>query len=197
MFFSRHPHSFPRSSSRGFIDGAHAKWLLALLLTILASYLAFAEFSPEAVPVQVKQEASSLKDFSWAIEKWSASRGGTAGLSMESALQDHLVPPSLLRKEGRIVRTSWGTDVSVEPDSVLREADGFEITYARVPAFGCRQLARVMGSEVYDLRIDGKGVMGVSGADDDLVSRHCNQAAGSKMTFVFHPDLVPGTAMKK
>lgn len=173
---------------------AHLKLVAALAAVGGISALAYALGSDEAMSRDVSRERGHLLALVASLERTYGERGYD-GLSMERALADRAVPGPMLRSEGHPVRNAWGLPVTLAPHTVRSRADGFTVTYHGVPRRDCEGLAMSLSPEVHDLRINGRGVMGALGAERGLVEGRCASGQGVPMEFVFHRDLVPGTAV--
>ena len=143
----------------------------------------------------VERETRGLRQLSQAVWNSTPDKDFT-GLNTASAIQDRLVPVSMLRDSGHLVRNSWGGAVEIKPHGVRATADGFLVQYHSLPPLACTQLVRSTMSFTYDIRVNGHSVLASSGARPEELDRACRMGQ-STVDFVFHPDLVPGTALPR
>lgn len=174
----------------------HAKLAGFLALIALASLVTYWWTSDKVYSAEVSAEASNLRRMVQILEKNYAA-DGFAYLSVRQAVLDKSVPAAMLRPQGFPVQSIWGTNIDLRPHSVRTPADGFSVLYQKVPPTDCQGLAMVMGIHVHDLKIRGQSVMGAEGPEPTLVQAQCGGDQGAPMEFIFHSDLVPGTAIPK
>ena len=172
----------------------HVKLLSGLLAIAGVSVLTFWWTSDRAYSPEVVAERNNLVKLVPALEGAYKAKG-FASLSVSAAVGDKLVPASMLRSQGSLIQSSWGTDVDLRPHSVRTPADGFSVIYQKVPGRECQSFAMAMGAQVYDLKINGQSIMGVDAPEPSLVQAQCAGDQGAPMEFVFHSDLIPGTAV--
>jgi len=120
-----------------------------------------------------------------------------AGLSLPAAIERQLVTGPMFRGGGQSVRNAWGLPVVLTSHKVLKEDDGFVITYQGVPSLACEQLAQTMAPRVYDLTVRGKSVLEPDGTASPDTETRCGGDGGADMAFFLHPNLIPRTGMRK
>lgn len=167
--------------------------LLAFAAFLVAGLLLQSWLNRQPGQELVAKEAQNLRRLGEAV--WVSSNGqGFGDLTTASAIQDQLVPASMLRTSGAPVRSAWGGGVELLPHTVRAEADGFLVRYLLLPPDACGQLAKSMQSVVYDIQVNGESVAPSSGATSVDVKRACGMGQAT-VDFVYHPDLIPGTAL--
>lgn len=172
---------------------AHARLWAGLAIALLAGLALHAYQAHQRVPARVAEEAGRLEALARAV--WTTTPGRDfSALDVKQAIARRQVPSGMLRPTGAPVRSAWGTPVELLPHAVVRPADGFIVRYRNLPPSACVQLLVAMGPKIYDARIDQRPVMAASGPDLSLVRPLC-AAHPDRVDFIFHPDLVPGTAM--
>lgn len=174
----------------------HVKLLSGLLAIAGVSVLTFWWTSDRAYSPEVMAERNNLVKLVPALERAYRAKG-FATLSVSKAVSDRLVPASMLRSQGSLIQSSWGTDIDLRPHSVRNPGDGFSVIYQKVPGRECQSFAMAMGSQVYDMKINGQNVMGVEAPEPSLVQAQCAGDQGAPMEFIFHSDLIPGTAVPR
>lgn len=172
------------------------RWLAALALALA---VAVGGWQSAAGPSrQVAHESQQLRQLAGNLQRHRAPNADPfRSLDARSAVIARLVPAPMLRPQTGLIRSPWGTDVALAPHGVLSAADGFTVTYSQVPAAACQALAQAMGNDVYDLTIEGRSVMGADGPEPSAVEARCARDRGASMAFVFHPDLEPGTVLRR
>lgn len=171
-------------------------WPLAVFLFLMVMALVVQSWvNHEPGQDLVAQETRNLRQLESAI--WSGSPDKDfSNLSTASAVQAHLIPAPMLRSSGALVRSGWGGAIVVEPHGVRSSADGFLVRYELLPSLACTQLTRAMTARAYDIRVNGDSVLPSGGAQATDVSRACAMGQAT-VDFVFHPDLIPGTALPR
>ena len=174
----------------------YAKLVGAIAFIALVSLATYWWTSDKVYSAEVSTEAANLRRLVQSLEKDAAGQG-FADLSVRQAVLRKSIPAPMLRPQGHPVQSVWGTNIDLRPHSVRTPADGFSVLYQKVPSADCQGLAMVMGPSAHDLKISGQGVMGAQGPEPSLVQAQCSGDQGAPMEFVFHSDLVPGTALPK
>lgn len=184
---------FSHSSIAGW---AHTK-LVVTLAGLMSVFLGLYWFTSESTySAEVSSEVRNLRRLVASLEK--TYRADTyAELTVNKAVLDKVIPGRMLSPMGYPVQSVWGTNVDLRPHSVRSPADGFSVLYQKVPPIDCEGLAMTMGEDVHDLKVNGQSVMGPEGPEKALVQAQCASDQGAPMEFVFHSDLIPGTAMPK
>lgn len=141
----------------------------------------------------VSKEAQNIRQLADSV--WNSyAPEGFDELTTASAIQAQLIPAPMLRATGAPVRSAWGGSVELLPHGVRQEADGFLVRYLQLPPAACSQLAKAMQPMVYDIRVNGESVMPSAGADSLDLQRACGLGQAT-VDFIYHPDLIPGTAL--
>lgn len=174
----------------------HTK-LVVILALLMGIFLGLYWFTSETTySTEVSSEARHLRRLVQGLEQ-AYKKDSYADLSTHKAVLDKVIPGGMLSPMGYPVQSVWGTNVDLRPHSVRTPADGFSVLYQKVPPLDCQGLAMTMGEDVHDLKVNGQSVMGPEGPEKALVQAQCASDQGAPMEFVFHADLIPGTALPK
>lgn len=177
-------------------QGRSWAWPLATLAAVLVVVgLVHSMVNRQPGQDMVGQEVRQLRTLANTV--WSSSpQGDFSDLTTARAIQEQLIPAPMLRTTGAPVRSAWGGPVELYPDGVRAPADGFKVRYLLLPPQACNQMIQSMESWTYDIRVNGQSVLPHTGADSTDRQRECGMGQAT-VDFVFHPDLIPGTALAR
>lgn len=167
--------------------------LLGIGAVSLMSVAVYSLFFASDVSADVKSAQENMGSLTTRLERSYGTTGGFAGLTLDRAIADGVLPTAYTR--GGRVGSEWGEGFDVRSHTVSRDNDSFVVQYSHVPTEACTRLASAMAPHVYDLRISGSTVVSSTGLDLSAVGSQCNRTGGAVMEFVYYSGLASGQAV--
>lgn len=128
--------------------------MIGLGLVTVLSFAGYLIYGVNASTATAHAEQSRINEVSQAIERSYGTTGGYKEINISRVLQDNLVDKKLL-VDGKL-ETKWGQAITVNPQQIYKENDGFSVHYSQTPSDICIKLVPSMSSRVYQTRINGE-----------------------------------------
>lgn len=149
----------------------------------VGSFMVYDHLSNNA---NVRSEQDHIVHIATQTEKAYSATGSFAGLTTAQAISAKVVPNNMV--VGNVLRSRWGSDVSVEPVGVDGKANNaLKITYDAVPDKACVKLASATAQGAWNIEVNDVSVLDSQKLlDVSKATNLCADKIASKMEFTYY-----------